>query len=147
MRVAPRSESKSPGINLTPMIDVSFLLIIFFIVSSHLAQQEVEQELSLPQAASGQPPPDVAGSRLIINVDSQGQLTIGGEELLPRAIEARLTAERAHAGNDLEVRIRSDRSVPYRYVEPILVACSRAGVWKVTFAVHRRDQPLATPTS
>ena len=37
--------------------------------------------------------------------------------------------------NRLEVRIRSDRTVPYRIVEPLMVACARSGVWRVTFAV------------
>jgi len=35
----------------------------------------------------------------------------------------------------LEVRIRCDRKVPYSVVEPIMIACARQGVWKVTFAV------------
>ena len=39
---------------MTPMIDVTFLLIIFFLVSSHLAQQELQVDLELPAAASGE---------------------------------------------------------------------------------------------
>ena len=41
--------------------------------------------------------------------------------------------------SDQEVRIRSDRSVPYRFVEPVMIACARAGAWNVTFAVIRKE--------
>jgi hypothetical protein len=43
-------------------------------------------------------------------------------------------------GDDLEVRIRSDRSVEYSRIEPILLACVRAGIWNVSFAVLRREE-------
>ena len=43
--------------------------------------------------------------------------------------------ESMRGGESLEVRIRSDRRVPYRVIEPILVACAKAGAWNVTFAV------------
>lgn len=130
----------APGINLTPMIDVSFLLIIFFIVSSHLAQQEVRQELPLPLAESGSPAIPSDERRVVINVDEAGELTIGAEPLAESDLQERLAAAKARAEGDLEVRIRSARSAPYRQIEPILLACSRAGIWKVTFAVYRRGE-------
>ena len=54
MRVPANISRGSLGFNMTPMIDVVFLLIIFFLVSSHLAQQEVQLELDLPGAGTGQ---------------------------------------------------------------------------------------------
>jgi hypothetical protein len=41
---------------------------------------------------------------------------------------------------DLEVRIRGDRSVPYRVIEPLLVSCAEAGVWNVGFVVVREGE-------
>jgi biopolymer transport protein ExbD len=54
-------------------------------------------------------------------------------------LAARLRERLAVHGGDLEVRIRSDRSVAYANVEPILLACARAGIWNVSFAVFRRE--------
>jgi hypothetical protein len=51
----------------------------------------------------------------------------------------RLHIERERLGGDLEVRVRADRSVPYRMVTPILLACAEAGIWNVTFAVVEMD--------
>ena len=52
MRVPSNLARGSLGFSMTPMIDVVFLLIIFFLVSSHLAQQEVQLDLDLPAKAS-----------------------------------------------------------------------------------------------
>ena len=48
-----RRRRDEAGVDLTPLIDVVFLLIIFFLVSSHLAKQEGQLELPLPEAESG----------------------------------------------------------------------------------------------
>jgi biopolymer transport protein ExbD len=143
MRVPSNLSRAGPGFNMTPMIDVVFLLIIFFLLSSHLAQQEVQLELDLPRAASGQSPDREEIRRVVINVlpgerVMVGGRLLGGEELAQLIDYESRRARRGTqgvAGGRLEVRLRCDRKVPYRVVEPLLVACARSGVWKVTFAV------------
>jgi biopolymer transport protein ExbD len=143
MRVPCNLNRAGLGLNMTPMIDVVFLLIIFFLLSSHLAQQEVQLELDLPRAASGQSPDEEGVRRVVVNVlpdhgEAKRVMVSGrlmdGEEL---AEVIAYESHRAHSepSGRLEVRIRSDRQVPYRIVEPLMVACARSGVWKVTFAV------------
>lgn len=138
MRVPRYADRGSVAFNMTPMIDVTFLLIVFFLVSSHMAQQEVDIELDLPAAASGQQTPEET-RRLVINVLAEGRLLIAGEAVPPDELDRLIEFEHGKADRDLEVRIRSDRDVPYRFVEPILLAAARAGVWKVTFAVVRGE--------
>jgi biopolymer transport protein ExbD len=123
------------GFNMTPMIDIVFLLIIFFILSSHFARQETQLELSLPAAASGQEAAVDETRRVTVNVSPDGQLQLAGATVDAAELEQKIQYESQRGGGDLEVRIRSDRQAPYHYVEPILLACARAGVWKVTFAV------------
>ncbi len=53
MKVPTQLNSGEVDFNMTPMIDVVFLLIIFFLVSTHLAKQEAQLELPLPVAESG----------------------------------------------------------------------------------------------
>ena len=125
-------------VNMTPMIDVTFLLIIFFLLSSHLAQQETQLELDLPSAASGRQAVDDERPRLSVNVSSDGSVMLGSTETEPQEMGRRLAIERERLGNDLEVRIRADRSVPYSAVEPILLACAEAEIWNVTFAVFKK---------
>jgi biopolymer transport protein ExbD len=137
MRPPPRHRA-TVQINMTPMIDVTFLLIIFFLLSSHLAQQETQLELDLPSAASGRQAVDDERPRLSVNVSSDGSVMLGSTETEPQEMGRRLAIERERLGNDLEVRIRADRSVPYSAVEPILLACAEAEIWNVTFAVFKK---------
>ena len=145
MRV-PNSYRRRPlGFNMTPMIDVVFLLIIFFLVSSHLVKQEAQMELKLPHAKSVPKATDDEGERIIINVSEDGRVFLAGRLVTRDQLEQRLAAQhekyrQQEKRDDLEVRIRSDRSVAYEHVEPILLACARAGIWNVTFAVYRKNQ-------
>ncbi|MEX0939367.1 MAG: biopolymer transporter ExbD [Pirellulales bacterium] len=135
MRLPTRKRTSGASFNMTPMIDVVFLLIIFFLVSSHLAKQEVQLDLDLPAAASGADQEEENRPRVTINVLPRGEILLAGAPVAPSELQRRLQHEAARVERDLEVRIRSDRTVPYQYVEPILLACARAGVWNVTFAV------------
>ncbi len=130
------------GFNMTPMIDVVFLLIIFFLVSSHLARQESQVAVDLPDAASSDRPEEEDVRRVIVNVLSETQILVGSQPVEPTRLETLLNHESQHAGSDrpLEVRIRTDRTVPYRAVEPILLACARSGIWNVKFAVVSSKQ-------
>ncbi|MEN1679346.1 MAG: biopolymer transporter ExbD [Planctomycetota bacterium] len=134
MKTPRRAEPRSIGMNVTPMIDVVFLLIIFFLVSSHLARQETQLELNLPVAA-GDEPTDAARPRVTLNVLADGSVLLGGEALPMDQIERRLAYEQQQSETGIEVRIRGDRAAEYRTVEPLLAACAKAGVWNVAFNV------------
>jgi biopolymer transport protein ExbD len=135
----PRRSSKELGIDMTPMIDVVFQLIIFFLVSSHLVKQETQVKLPLPVASSGDKDKDTEKPRLTVNVLAGGELQLAGRRLSKEELASRLAEKVAELGKDVEVRIRSSRDVPYAKVEPVMLACARAGVWNVTFAVYRPE--------
>ncbi len=74
-----RHNSATPfRFNITPMIDVVFLLIIFFLVASYFVRSEQSREVSLPEASKGKPDDFSAQKRLTITVDKDGQLSIAG---------------------------------------------------------------------
>ena len=139
MRVPASQPLRSASFNMTPMIDVVFLLIIFFLVSSHLAQQEVQLDLELPTATTGGPPAMRSSARVTVNVRADGQVLLGSDPVNVEQLGRRLQYVRQQVGPELEVRLRSDRNVPYRYVEPVLVSCAKNGIWNVTFAVIRTE--------
>lgn len=124
--------------NMTPMIDVTFLLIIFFIVSSNMAKQETQVEVKLPTAASGDDPNDDA-RRVTVNLTADGTLLVAGETLDAATLGAKLAVERAKS-DDLEVRLRCDQTVPYGRVKPVMRECLKNDVWKVTFAVVKQKE-------
>lgn len=140
MRIPSHTTSGSVGFNMTPMIDVVFQLIIFFLLSSHLARQETHLPLPLPTADSGQQDLAEERPRLTVNVLADGTLLLASRPVTPEELVERLRERKGVHGDDLEVRIRSDRGVPYARVEPILLSCARAGIWNVSFAVYRRGE-------
>ncbi len=125
------------SLNLTPMIDVVFLLIIFFIVSSTMVQQDVSLKLELPEAASGEQFKESETRKITVNIPQPGTMLLGTEPIDPDGFRTYLLRERQLAAKGLEVRIRTDRNVPYGTVEPILVLCAESGVWNVSFSVAK----------
>ena len=140
MRLPAAYRRAKADFNMTPMIDVVFLLIVFFLVSSHLAKQEVQLELDLPSAESGHDSAADDRVRVTVNVLPQGQILLAGTPVGAKELTNRLQFEASRSGHGLEVRIRGDRNVSYRHVEPILLACARASIWNVTFAVTRKGR-------
>lgn len=137
MRVPQLQRNGDLGFNMTPMIDVVFLLIIFFLVSSHLARQEAQLALPLPIAESGAELS--AASRVIVNVTRDGRLQLAGRPVAAEQLVARLAEARATHGELLEVKIRTDRQVAYAEVQPILLACNQAGIGNISFGVYRAE--------
>ncbi len=137
MKIPSYVGGRGVDFNMTPMIDVVFLLIIFFLVSSHLAKQEVQMQLPLPDARSGTQAEDSQLPRLVVNISAGGQIRMAGRPLTLEQFQERLVKRREKYGQDLEVRIRSDRSVPYRNINPVMRRCAETGIWNVTFAVYR----------
>jgi biopolymer transport protein ExbD len=138
MRIPSLLRSGEVGFNMTPMIDVVFLLIIFFLVSSHLAKQEAQMELPLPVADSGEQSTDNT-RRVTLNVTADGSMLLAGRRIDRDELKQRLAQARDTHGKDIEIRIRGDRNVPYSAVSPIMLSCARAGIWKVTFGVYRSE--------
>jgi biopolymer transport protein ExbD len=126
---------KPVSMNMTPMIDVVFLLIIFFLVSSHLVQQETQLELDLPLAVTGAEAEEEGGKRVTINLKADGTVLLGASEATLEELDGRLAFERERTSEPLEVRIRADDGIPFGEVKPVLVACAKAGIWDVRFAV------------
>jgi biopolymer transport protein ExbD len=141
MQIPQYKPNRKYGFNMTPMIDVVFLLIIFFLVSSHLAKQETQVELELPTAASSNDDTDLETPRVTINVKSDGTLWVSGRLIDESQLKPTLDLVKEKEGPNIEVRIRSSRAAPYSAVEPIMLACTKSGVWNVTYAVYREAQP------
>ncbi len=136
MRAPTTGHRHSVGANMTPMIDVVFLLIIFFLVSSHLARQENRLPLDLPVAATFDPiDPELAP--LTISVDEKADWLVGGNVVDLPTLKSILVDLRAKMGTDAAIRIRTDGMVQYQYVEPVLREAALAGVTDAAIAVRQ----------
>jgi biopolymer transport protein ExbD len=123
--------------NMTPMIDVVFLLIIFFLVSSHLAKQESHMELPLPVAKSSGDEDENHTNRIVVNVLEDGEYRMAGRTVNAAALKQRLTQRMANSSEPLAVKIRTSRRAAYASITPILAACAESGIDRVSFATYR----------
>ena len=137
MRVPNYRLASSVSINMTPMIDVTFLLIIFFLVSSHLAKQENNVRLDLPKTQTGLDSELSNQHRTsTVHVLPDGTYQMGGQSISIENVQKAIAVRHAETPGGLRVRIRTDRSVPYSVVSKLLKACTRAGTSDVVFAVY-----------
>ncbi len=134
MRLPSTSGRGSSGPNMTPMIDVVFLLIIFFLVSSHLAKQEKQTPLDLPVASIHEPPPAV-DERLVLNVHANQTLSVRGKPIDTDQLRQLLQSQIESQGDQAKLHIRCDQGTPYTTIEPILRDASRVNLQQITFAV------------
>lgn len=132
---APEIKPKSLAFNLTPLIDVTFLLIVFFVMSSRLVSEEVAIEMDLPREASGETVEPDDSAKIIINAPKPDVVYFGAKRVTLDELRARLLREKARTVGPTSVRIRTNRDVPYGAIEPILIVCAQTGFTDVSFAV------------
>jgi biopolymer transport protein ExbD len=125
---------------MTPMIDVVFLLIIFFLVSSHLARQENRLPLDLPVASTFDPL-DPERAPLTISINEEAKWLINGDVIDLPSLRSALADLRSRQGADAAIRIRTDGMVHYQFVEPVLREAALAGVNDATIAVREDKSP------
>ena len=135
MRSPQLLSSGGTSINMTPMIDVVFLLIIFFLVSSHMAKQENNVQLNLPSAVSGLA--DVVDrDTLVVNILASGTWRVGGTDVDQPGMLKVLRRHQMSAAEPLRLKIRTDQTVPYERIEPLLRSASELGIGDIVFSVY-----------
>ena len=139
MKIPSQMRNHGLRFNLTPMIDIVFLLIIFFLVASYLAGTENSEVVELAEASSGHTESSDAANRFTGTVTADEQLHLAGNVSSLLEFESMLEVEGGKERSQLEVRIRGDRRVPYRVIEPLLTACARQGIRRVKFNVVPTD--------
>lgn len=119
-------QDEQPSLNLTPMIDVVFLLIIFFMVATSFAEMERDIELELPEVAAASAL-TAAPKQRVVSVRAEGQVRLDGEAVSLSELTQRLTV--AHSEYpELSVVIRGDAACPFQYVAASLAACKDAHI-------------------
>ena len=144
MSLRSAATPRALGVNLTPMIDIVFLLIVFFLLTAQLSSQRV-LELELPRAALGDDP-SASDTPGVVNVVPASQVAaLGGDYRLgtrvfratPMGISSLEMELRGLMARDADARVvvRADRSEDSQRVIEAVRAASRAGVSRVEVAV------------
>ena len=130
MRIREAAGDEDSGaINMTPMIDMVFLLLVFFLVATTFAQEEREIQVQLPGSSVSRPlsaPP----RQLIVNIMVDGSTKVGGQTLSRQELADILT-RMAKNEPDREVLIRADEASLHRYFAGVASLCRQLGINEV----------------
>ncbi len=139
----PRKKRKRSGgsdVDMTPMIDVVFQLIIFFIVTIKL-DQEINEDIKLWDTPNAAPVEDVPPNTTIIEVDQHGWISMHGAQLKPSQLLSILQAKKRRQGSDFPIVIRGDYRAQHKDIRRVMDMCTRIGIWRISFmAVQERKQ-------
>jgi biopolymer transport protein ExbD len=136
VRLSPRQEQE-PEINLTSLIDVVFLLLIFFMVSTtfeHATALHIDLPEASAEATEAQKP-----EQLELAIDAEGRIYLNDQQLIdsrPQTIRAALSA---NAGSDrsLPVIIRADAQTPHHFVVTAMDVTGQLGFTRLSIATER----------
>ena len=126
MRIAEAQDGDELVLNLAPLIDVVFLLLVFFMVATTFVEAERELDLALPETEGGAEPA-AAPEELVVNVTADGRVVVAGEELSLDALRALLEST-ARRDPDLPVTVRGDEVARYGAVAAVLGLCQACGL-------------------
>ena len=117
------------SINTTPLVDVMLVLLIIFLITIPVVTQTIKLELPKESNIPLQTKPE----NIVLAVNRDGEVFWGTERLPDtEALVARLKVESVKEPQP-EVHIRGDAEVRYESVGRVVVACQRAGIFKVGF--------------
>ncbi|MFM7932431.1 MAG: ExbD/TolR family protein [Pirellula sp.] len=139
MPLKTSQDEELPSINLTSMIDVLFLLIIFFMVGTRFTESEHQISLKLPKSTSPETMMDRPGAK-IVNLYSDGTIEFEGRRLTSDQLTASLVPM-VRNYPDLQVRFRPDTGVAVGQASQVMEAISRSGVQDIRWATTASVMP------
>ena len=126
MIITAKERESGPSVEMTPIIDMVFLLLIFFLVATTYQQSEREIQIALPEAESGGPITAVLRES-VINVGADGSLIVGGAAMSLEQLRA-VIAEAVEVNPEQKVSVRGDRDVAYGDIARVLDVCKASGI-------------------
>jgi len=128
---------QDPDVNLTPLIDVVFLLLIFFMVSTTF-KHEAEITLNLPQSTATKQQQEK--QPIEISIDAQGRFYINRQLLVNKKLETVIEALRKIIGKRKSpaLIINADAQTPHQYVVTAMDAARNLGIVRLSMATRKR---------
>ena len=118
------------------MIDVTLLLLFFFMLSGKLTKAEKLLDIRIPQAANGQHPAN-EGDRDVVNIDAEGRLFSGSRMVNAKELSTYLK-QRFKDYPPLKLYLRADAATPGKKIKEAMAIASEAGAIEIIFGVIKK---------
>ena len=138
-----KKPQENPQLDMTPMIDVVFELIIFFVVTLVEATRK-DETIELEDGRHGivLTPEELPPTHMMIDIGlrkGKPRISMGDRDITPAEIQKRV-AQRMKKFKDFPVLVRADFAVPHSAVKQVMDACTSAGIWKISFQAIGEDK-------
>jgi biopolymer transport protein ExbD len=135
MRFRAVTRLEKTELQLAPMIDIVFLLLIFFLITWSYARFETELDISVPAAEQGATPERQVGE-IIVNVNAAGEIFVNSVKQTDAELLEKLNRLVRFRDNQAVI-LRGDGAVPYDQIVKVLDICYSAKIRNVAFATNR----------
>ncbi|MCB1230012.1 MAG: biopolymer transporter ExbD [Verrucomicrobiae bacterium] len=129
-------DGSKPKVDLSPMIDLVFLLLIFFMVASTMITYQKDKRITIPIASDAKVPELIDG-RVIVNVYADGKIRdeSGKVEYQLDQIEQMMAEARSRNPNT-RLHLRADKAANHKAVKDVIEASARGGVTQIIFSTY-----------
>jgi biopolymer transport protein ExbD len=131
------------GIAMTPMIDIVFQMIIFFVCTADMDRKAFDEKIRLALSPHGPQVEKKDPRTITIEVDAKGQMKIMRRPMAYGTVKKILRKAVAEYGQTTPVVIRGDANTKHEDIKNVMDLCAAAGLWKVKFAATKEQAQLA----
>ena len=132
--MAKKPNNEDVSLDMTPMIDVVFQLIIFFVVTLKMSDDK-DTTIKLEDGKAGIPltQEELPPSQLTIDVARNGRVSLSNITLSDQMLAQKIQERKARYGTEFPCMIRADQKAPHRHIARVMNICAAQGVWKLSF--------------
>ena len=142
-----RKSQENPELDMTPMIDVVFELIIFFVVTlTEAAKKDETIEVEDGQHGIVLVADEMPPGYMQIDINAKGRISMGNVTMTKEQIKQRVEQRVKRLGTtEFPIMIRADFATEHKYVKDVMDACTAAKVWKLSFVAVGEEKDTKHP--
>lgn len=138
MRIRSRDKDQGEIINISSMIDVMFILIIFFLVTTTFKEEEVDHLVKLPVESRNQSLTQTAGNLIKVNIRESGEFVVMGQQVTEEGLTKWMDGE-VEKKPEIKVLVRCDKESKHLYLANVMSICRSVGVSEANIAVRTEN--------
>lgn len=142
MAVMINKGSALDSLSLTPLIDVIFLLLIFFLVATKFAEEEREMDVRLPEASEAMPLTSKP-RELFVNIGADGRYFVSAKMVTLEELQPILKTAEINNPGRASVIIRADQRCRWKYVVAVMNACQKAAIRDYRVTTRKAGEEVA----
>jgi biopolymer transport protein ExbD len=126
------------GFLIAPMVDILFVILVFFIVTWNFALSENELDVRVPTATKANETQPYVG-QVVINIAANGTVIVNRQPKTSQEL-LELLKKLSQLYPDQAIIVRGDQGVEYKHIVDVLDICRQANIWNVAFATGKPDR-------